>query len=679
MVPFISGILLGTKLDCTVYTRLFIFLISFSLFVLFQFRRNFLIDFKYRHVSGILFLVCVFFCGLLLENLNGNKMKSDHFSTFKNTKHLLVQVESISKKNKLKIKCVAKVLAVKTKNNWEKVTGKILLNVKDKIKNIQIGNQYLMPSKYYNIQGPLNPSDFNFKDYLSHNGIFHQAFINANQFRYLKNAINPLYRIAQLLRNSLLSGFEQAGLKDESFAVAQALLFGENDALDSDLIQAYSTSGVLHVLSVSGMHVGIIFGFIQLLFSFFSNKSHIKWIKCGIIIFLIWFYALLTGLCPSVMRSAIMISFIVFGQLLSRKPTILNSISASAFLLLAFNPHLIFNIGFQLSYLAVTGIILIQPLIPIFSNHKSVFLQKLGALISVSLAAQLATLPIGLYYFHQFPTYFLLGNLIIIPISSVILYAGILASIFSFWTLGHDFLVKFLASMIEVMNGIIVFLSKLPMALISGIEISFTICCLLYMALMFIIVWRKWNHAGMIKYILICIACVLMFNLQNLITNQNQKLLVIFNSKNNSIIDVIQGQSHVVLGESKFNNKRNLFAKSVTDFWHGLSLNKPKFIDINSSAMSDGIILFDTLRLKIVTSQYNYKKDLFDNANLIVIKNNPHLSFKFMPIEYRNKLFVADASNDKQHIYSWRKQAKQLNIRFHATSQNGAFVYKGSN
>jgi competence protein ComEC len=209
------------------------------------------------------------------------------------------------------------------------------------------------------------------------------------------------------------------------FAVASAIMLGYNDYMNGDITRAYASSGALHVLSVSGLHVGIMFFMLNVLLKFMDNRGRkLEITKSVSIILFIWLYACLTGLSPSVLRSAMMFSLIQSGTLLKRHVNTFNIVFGSAVVLMLFNPFIVTEVGFRLSYLAVLGIIYLQPKIYSLWAFKNWFLDKAWMIVAVSLAAQIATFPLSLLYFHQFPNLFLISNLVVIPVSNLILFLG---------------------------------------------------------------------------------------------------------------------------------------------------------------------------------------------------------------------------------------------------------------
>ncbi|MBL7897699.1 MAG: ComEC/Rec2 family competence protein, partial [Crocinitomicaceae bacterium] len=271
----------------------------------------------------------------------------------------------------------------------------------------------------------------------------------------------------------------------ENAAVAKALLLGDKEYISDDLMLSYSSSGTLHVLAVSGLHVGIIMLVLNFLLQPIRKFKNGKYIFLVLALSGIWFYTLLTGFTPSILRAAVMFSFVIIGKEMQRDTTIQQSLLVSAFILIILDPHIIFQIGFLLSYLAVAGIVYFHPLIYNKLYFRQKWADKIWQLSSVSIAAQISTLPISVYCFHQFPNYFLFANLIVIPVSFFILILGIFALLIHAIPYLGDFSFYLLDKLIEFMNGSISVFDKMPFAVTKNLIIKWYDVLILYTVILF--------------------------------------------------------------------------------------------------------------------------------------------------------------------------------------------------
>ncbi|MGB4776415.1 MAG: ComEC/Rec2 family competence protein, partial [Daejeonella sp.] len=357
----------------------------------------------------------------------------------------------------------------------QNVKGKLLIALKtDSLKpiNLSYGDLLLIPARFNEIEQPYNPAEFNFKKYLETQQIYQQAFINASQIKLLKhNTANPIIAYALNLRKQLVAKFYRYLPDKESAALASTLILGYRADLSKEVISAYSKTGTMHVLSVSGMHVGIVFLVLSFLLKPLNKTHKLRIFSALLMITVIWFYSLITGFSPSVCRAAMMLTFVVLGKALNKNLNTYNLLAISAFFLLLYNPFYLLDVGFQLSYLAVIGLVYLHSKIYHSIYIKNKILDWAWSYCALSVAAQLATFPISIYYFHQFPVYFLISNLFIVLPVAVLMYAGI-AFLFIPWDAVLKPLGVMLNWLISFTNNILFYIENLPFSSWGGIWIN---------------------------------------------------------------------------------------------------------------------------------------------------------------------------------------------------------------
>lgn len=337
---------------------------------------------------------------------------------------------------------------------------------------------------------PNNPHEFDYAQFLSRQQIYHTHFIGKNITVVGWVNHRPIQFFFLSLRHYIQQQMTRVINHPQANQIAQALLLGQKNNLDKEVSEAYSTAGAMHILAVSGLHVGIIYGFFILFFQPYKLGAYKRIAYLSVVIFIIWIYAFLTGMSPSVMRSATMFTIVSLAQMRSTSPSIYNGLALSAILLLIFDPNLIYSVGFQLSYAALTGILLFQPLVVNLWLPKNKILYRGWEITSVGIAAQLATFPIAAYYFHTFPTYFILSNLIAIPSAFVIMAVGIPFMLFSLLPWIGEILGLVLDYFIQGFNWVIFSVHGLPAAKVAAIRIEpweiawyYSLLALLYIVL----------------------------------------------------------------------------------------------------------------------------------------------------------------------------------------------------
>lgn len=326
-----------------------------------------------------------------------------------------------------------------------------------------VGDIIAVSAPLKEIPKSLNPGAFDYHLYLARKGIHRQAWLPEGSFRVLnERAAKSIFYYAEKVRWKLLEIIAQR-LPDKTVSsVASAILLGYGDLLDPGLRQAYAGSGAMHVLCVSGLHVGILYAIFAALLFPLDRSRRGEALKTILLLILIWGYALLAGLSVSVARSATMFTFVAIGKGFNRRTSALNSLLASGFFLLVVDPYYLFEVGFQLSFAAVAGIVLFQPVLAQLWPADNRVVIYIRDLITVSVAAQLFTMPVTLLNFHQFPNYFFLANLVVIPLSFCILVVG-MATMFFHWLpyVGYWLLLT-LSFLIGLMNRGVTFIEHLP-------------------------------------------------------------------------------------------------------------------------------------------------------------------------------------------------------------------------
>jgi competence protein ComEC len=406
---------------------------------------------------------------LALQDIHKQKSYFPNFiSSENNLTNYKILLNSDIIKTKKGVRCTAKVIAIEQDSLEYKTNGKINLFFEDtaSYSAIKYGDIVSIQSKINVINEAKNPHEFDAKIFYANKDIYYQSFVKSSDFIVVNHLqCSRFSHWVYDIRHHISSKFEKHLVHADAVGVCKALILGIEEDIDTTLLKAYASCGVIHVLSVSGLHVGVFYIIISFLFSLIkSENKKLKWTKAIISLALIWFYSLLSGFSPSVLRSAVMLTTVILAGTLDRKISIYNSLAASCFILLCFHAKYIFDLGFQLSYIAVLGIVYVQPMIYNWFAFKNKIANYFWNMTAASLSAQLTTFPLSVYYFYQFPVLFLFANLLVIPIISLALPLGF---VFMFFCLfGSDTILHYLAIPIEwtllLANYIILFFDKIP-------------------------------------------------------------------------------------------------------------------------------------------------------------------------------------------------------------------------
>lgn len=426
---------------------------------------------KSTYQPGVLaYLALIFFGALLVKN---KQYQSESSSAILHAESYLAEVTMYDQQKPNSFENLLEVKSVLFEGMWKDTQGKILVYHQNE-KPLKPGQILLVDKKPEEIASPRNPHEFDYKQYLARQGIQFRQFVGKDVhvldsvskkgFNYF--LVHLRHDIGEMLKSKI---------PDENSAqIALALLLGQKKELDPTVREAYTQAGVMHILAVSGLHVGIIYALFMLILKPLRLKKDRAKLYLFFVVLVIWLYAFLTGLSPSVVRAATMFSLLTLGQMRERPPSIYNVLAFSAILMITFNPDVIYEVGFQLSYLAVLGIVMIQPLILNLWLPKNKLSEYIWQLISVSLAAQLVTFPLSTYYFHVFPTYFLLGNLLILPLAFIIMQVGVPLMIFGWIPVVGDVLGWILSWLIWLQNWIAEFIRLIPGGKLDRLTIDFS-------------------------------------------------------------------------------------------------------------------------------------------------------------------------------------------------------------
>lgn len=440
------------------------------------------------------------------------------------------------------------VIATFDSIDWKKSQGKVLIYHRSKTPLIP-GQVISVANSPDNIPSPTFPNEFDYSGFLKRKGIHYRQFIG-ERFEFFDSAeVNSYaYRLANF-RKKLLEIIEAKVPNPASQQIAAALLLGQKENLDKDIKNAYAETGTMHILAVSGLHVGIIYAILLFPLKGIRIKSNQKRIYLTAVILLIWVYAILTGFSPSVIRAATMFSLFTAGQMRKRRPSSFNILAFSAMVMITLDPTVIYEVGFQLSYAAVAGILLIQPLIVRFWLPPNRVFEYLWQLTAVSIAAQLATFPLSVYYFHIFPTYFLVANLFIIPLSFVVMSVGISFLALSWIPLLGDGLGWMVSGLIWVQNWITHTIQLFPGGNMERLTITFSGTILIWGML---IIWANWEFGNRKKlvYLMICLFLVWTGDRFFRELNRSDQELLIFSGEKGILLDFKIGSRYFSWNES---------------------------------------------------------------------------------------------------------------------------------
>ncbi len=636
-------------------------------------------SYRYRFIGGITLSVSIIFAGILLTLLKLNN--NNNSKALLSNKTWLAEVVSEPKINSETIKTIVKL---KKDINNRRISSNsvkaILFFQKDsRAALLKPGDILFVNTSLHPPEKVKNPDAFNYATFLNQKGIYFISFVKKNNWIILQsNNFNLLY-FPLYIRKQLLDVLHKNALSGDEYSVASAILLGYNQLMESDIKQSYAAAGVVHVLCVSGLHVGIIFLIFNLMLSFLKKTKKQRFFKATILIIVIWFYAMLTGMSPSVSRASVMITLFIIGDNLQRDNDHYNTLAASAFILLAINPMLLFNVGFQLSYAAVLGILLFYKPIYAILYFKSKLLDVLWSVVALSFAAQSGAFPIAAHYFHTFPTYFILTNLAVFTLVYLIVISGILFFIFSQVSPIALVLGKVLSGIVYIMNLVVKFVASLPHAQISELYFPWMKVIFIYGIILGFLFWilKKEN-----RYLLLLLGSMILFvGFQTVLKMQrnSQSQIIIYDVKKGIAIDLVNKNKHLLLADSEAVKNIDFVAGN---FWIHQGLKKNTFL-LSKHYYHNQNFIYDNGFIGL-NEKTGYIAD--DSVKFFPkLKHRIKLDFIMLPVSKPPVLQEMSKSFTFNNIIIpaalssyWRKrikkEAEKMQIKYYDIKKNGALL-----
>lgn len=674
LIPFGTGIVVNIYSEVGpawfIPAGILFFLISFL------FTKNNWATGKYAHrwLAGFPFYMLFFFLGAALSWMHTTGYQPNHFSSVPNPSGILAEVKSEPVRTTAGWRFEADVKSLRsTEGPLTPVRGKLLMSYKtvDSVAPVKSGNLILTDARFHRIQPPSNPGEFDYAFHMSLKGIYHRCYTDSTSMMILEHGQKISFRSTAItVRNFLLEILRKRIPEQEALGVAGALLLGYEDWLDPEVENDYAMSGVLHILCVSGMHVGLLYMVLGWLFLPMDKIKGLRHLKFTLFILIIWFYSMVTGFAPSIVRAATMFTFVLAGQWLERPNGIYNTLCASCFFMFLFDPFMIMAPGFQLSFLAVLGIVVLQrPLLYLF-QPQSWIVFKIWELAAVSIAAQIATAPLSIFLFHQFPNYFLPANIIAVPLTTLGMYIGLFLFSIDWFDVVAGCTGTILGHLIQLVNEVIAFFGKLPGAITSGVSLSFTDMLLLYLIISLTYFWLTKKSFYYLRATMMILIVFMSFRILALKDILNTNQLIVHHVKGSDAVSLIQGGSALMIADSSFNDKHFQFSLEGTYTEKGVE----KFSKITVSQNA----LYEIVNDKIIYINNFNSKDSIDlpQPEVLIIGGKCHPAIEPFIQKIKPDYLVLGSGFRMWKSEEMIQRLKASGIRIHQVKYQGAFIHE---
>ena len=652
LIPVLLGILIQFYSKTEIAVICFFAVIFFIAYIIFSFLPE-AIRFRFRLVQGLIIFLFLTTFGSLITWQKDARNHTNWYGKYDQQQSFIVATIDEPPAAKAKtFKAVAVAESVINNGRQHQTSGNFLIYFdKDSAsQKLKYGDKIIFQKSLSDIKSPGNPGAFDYARYAAFHELFHQVYLKQNHWILLKEKNKKTgLQLIYAARENVVSILEKYLGKNNESSIAKALLIGYKVDLDKDLVQAYSNAGVVHLIAISGLHMGIIYGVLVWVFSFLPVIKKSKPMRLVLIIFCLWFFALLTGASPSVLRAAVMFSFIVAGNAFNKKSSVYNSLAASAFLMLCFNPFLLWDVGFQLSYLAVLGIVVIQKDISNWLYFKNKYAQRAWQLAAVSLSAQLFTFPLCFYYFHQLPLLFLFSNMMAIPLATLALWGCLILVFISPISIAAVYFGKAVYGIIWLLNHTVLFFDSIPFALWQGVSVSPVETILMYIIICsFLYAFMQKNKIAF-KFTLAFSLIFASFIGFNNACASSQKKMIVYNIPMYKTVEFVDRNHFHFVGDSIVIKDKLLHAFNLKPT-HILLKIKESNSFTKSFTFNNNFYQFYNSRILMIDSAIKFSTDKKVDLDYIIVSKNPGLHLAEIASVFNCKKYIFDASNS-----SWKK------------------------
>lgn len=619
-----------------------------------------------KSISNSLFIclssLLFFIIGNIRYQISQPKYQSKHIinkNNSKTPKRIILSIVDIYKCSKKATNYKVKIHSI----DHQKCKGYALLSVPKKASDItyQLGDSFTAFTKLKLLKTLGNPYAFEYVNYLKTQDITHKIWITHKRLHPIKPLINKFSKFSYKLRNHIESELRKQHLLPRVLQITETLVLGNKSILDPELKVDFANAGVIHILAISGLHIGILYlllnGVFNLVFPYSKNNI---FIAISIILFL-WLFSWFSGSSPSALRATTMFTCFQFSKILSRPQHPINALFLSCFILVFIDPTIVFSVGFQLSITAVAAIIIGVPKLLAFWYPKNWLARKIWNIVCLSICAQLGILPLSIYYFHQFSSLFLLANIPIMFIISIVLTCAILIVIFSSFFNIPSLLISIYNEIISIIINYIGWIAHFEQFIfkeqyINTYTLLFCYIFIFYLAYMYISPRKAYKCSLLIFSTTIIVG---FWEYQQRIFKNELWLL---NTYNNIVITELTSDEMKIHSTNQLNNK-------VIEY-----LIKPISGNLHYSKM-------DTLTLQ---NSYQYgtnnihimnTKDQLPNKfvnTILILNNSPQINMERFLKNYDPKLIIATAKNYSNLIEKWKATCSNEQVAFYTVAEKGA-------
>ncbi len=608
--------------------------------------------------NALLFFLAFEAC--FLYNAKNNINHYSHHVSYQ-SQSFIATITDIPVSTETFIKIPIQIKCIEKNKQWHYAEGNAIVYLRnDSNTTFNLGNSLLLHSTFSHVNEPKNPNEFDYKTFLENRNIFHVVYAKTKDVQVFSstNKKDNLTQFGTHIKAHLVSVLRNSDLSQEAFSICSALLVGYDDEIDSEVMQSFSHSGTLHILSVSGMHTGVLYAILIFIFSLFDKYDRYKKTKFAFVLCFLCLFVIITGLSPSVLRAALMLGLMLFGKTFYKQGNAYNTLLFSAFLLLLINPYLVKDVGFLLSYCAVGGIMYLYPILAKLYVFDNKIIQWLWTSTLISVSATVFTLPISLYFFHQFPLWFVFSNLLIIPMSMLLMLGAVL------FLMTYKILIlnQILVYLINKSTSVMLWLAQLTdnpqygfidFICFSKTDILFMI--LIIIACLLTITNKQYKY---VLFLCFTVICWLSFSIYTSVEQKQKTEFTVFQIKQKSVFALRVGQTVYIHSDSISPKDYQRYIKPYL-----LTVSDLRIVNTEANVLK--------VDAKCIVNSYRNAPLLQTiQAEYILVSNDSPLE---LTTNYKSKpLVIADCSNSYKFVKHLKKQCALLQVPFYWVKENGA-------
>lgn len=585
--PFMLGIVVGGWLTPPSLPLLIIFLgLTVTVSILLLGRSN-----RQKQWQQGFVLMCWFLSfGMLWQQLRDPRSSPDHVERVaENDGPWLMRVVAINGTSSRTVRADAEVEHQLRDGSALPRKGSVMLTVVqgDESRTVNVGDRIRVDAPLTSIARVPDPGGFDRQKWAASRGISMEVFAPSDHWHIVGREghwTDPF----STARKSISAWLNGSDLPLRERALVKALVLGQRDELDSEQRTAFARSGTIHVLAVSGMHVGLIFTILTFMFGWWGSSDRARIIRGVVILLALWGYAGLTGGAPSVLRATIMFSLFTLANMSAQRTDHLNSLFAAALILLVWDPSMLMRIGFQLSFLAVLGIILFYKPVEGLWSPKSKLMRTIWSLAVVSISAQMLTTPVSLVLFKAFPVWFLPANIVVVTAVGFAVY-GAVALVFLYKVPYLGAAITWVMTLLLKGVGIVTdFFAELPGAY-PDIRIGAWDVIFLYVCILAFVAWWQWRWRSM-RWVTM-LGVLLLFSSWGIRADRAQQrhAFVVYDEREGVKAAMTQGREWVVLCDSTVYHKDPWFQRKSLSHRKAEGLSDPLLL-APEALRSDAVI-----------------------------------------------------------------------------------------